>query len=393
MKLWEKGYGLDKDIEKFTIGDDPTLDQNLVSYDCIASIAHANMLQKEGLLTDKESKDMIAVLNDIIHLSSQGNFIITEEDCHTQIEKNLIEKLGDVGKKIHTARSRNDQVLTAMRLYEKDEMTSLSGLISFLQKSLHDRSKTDLVFPGYTHMQKAMPVPVAVWLGSFSCSLEDSKILLDQLIALINKNPLGTAAGFGVPVFDIDGSKTMEELGFSGFFKNPMHAQLSRGKYEAMIIDVLSQIMFDLNKLATDLILFSMDEFGYIVLPENICTGSSIMPQKKNPDVLELVRAKYHVVIGNSVSVKGMIGNLMSGYNRDLQLTKGPVMESFEVTKSCLKIMKVVIDSMIFDERRCKDALSKEIYATEKAYDLVKEGIPFRDAYKKVAEEISQKKG
>ena len=252
MKLWNKGTDIDKKIEKFTVGDDYILDMKLVKYDCTASIAHAKMLSKNGILNKIEYEKLKKGLNEIIMLNKKDKFVIkqSDEDCHTAIENFLTKKYGDVGKKIHTARSRNDQVLTAMRLYEKSELMEIEKLISFYEKALKKviNKYGKIQIPGYTHMQKAMPTTIAMWLGSFIDSNKDNLILLDNVKNLLDKSPLGSAAGFGVPVLKIDKKFTAKEMGFSSVQENPMHCQLSRGKYEAQILAFLSSVMFDLNK-------------------------------------------------------------------------------------------------------------------------------------------------
>jgi argininosuccinate lyase len=394
MTLWNKGYTPDEKMMKFTAGKDPLLDLNLVKYDCIASIAHAKMLHKTGLLNEEELSQLVGGLNEIIVLSEQGKFEIKseEEDCHTAIEDYLTKKYGDSGKKLHTCRSRNDQVLTAIRLYEKDELSEVKSLIGQLKSSFKGiiLKYGSVRIPGYTHMQKAMPTDIKTWMGCFAFSMDDNLNLLEAVSATIDQSPLGSAAGFGVPVFEIDKEMTAKEMGFSKVMENPMYCQLSRGKFEAMIVQALCQIMLDLNKLATDLMLFSTAEFGYITLPKELCTGSSIMPQKKNPDVIELVRASYHIVLGEEMKIQGLIGNLPSGFNRDFQLTKEPLFNAIDTTKSCLDIMGLVVAGLDVNEAQCKKALTKEIYATEEAYKLAKRGMPFRDAYKLVGERLSK---
>lgn len=388
-KIWQKNYNVDKEIEKFTVGNDFLLDKKLVKYDCIASIAHAKMLKKIGILDNSELNKIINGLNEIKELDQKDKLDINleDEDCHTAIEKYLTKKYGNAGKKIHTFRSRNDQVLTALRLYEKEELKEIKRLLNQYKGSLLAITKKygKIKIPGYTHMQKAMPTDVKRWLGSFISSIEDNLKLLDAAYSIIDKSPLGSAAGFGVPSFKIDKKMTASLMGFSKVMSNPMYAQLSRGKLEATILHLLSQIMLDLNKLSSDLMLFNMQEFGFISLPKEFCTGSSIMPQKKNPDALELVRAKYHVVLGEEFKVKSMISNLISGYNRDLQLTKEPVISSVEIAKNCIKMMVLIVSKIKINEKKCKEALTKELYATEEACKLVKKGIPFREAYKKVS--------
>jgi argininosuccinate lyase len=237
-------------------------------------------------------------------------------------------------------------------------------------------------------MQKAMPTSVKTWAECYIYSNEDNIRLLEHTKQLIDQSPLGTAAGYGVPVFEIDRQMTAQLMGFSKVLENPIYAQLSRGKFESAIIHTLSQIMFDANKIATDLITFSMDEFGFINLPVEFCTGSSIMPQKKNPDVLELIRAKYHIIIAEEIKVKSMISNLIFGYNRDLQLVKEPLITSFEITFSSISILSLVLKEIVFDQAKCQGAMSAELYATQEAYEMVKNGVPFRDAYRKVGEKF-----
>jgi argininosuccinate lyase len=389
MKLWQKNYKLNEEIENFTVGNDFLLDKELVKYDVLGSIAHATMLNKINIIDNNELQKLKKTLIEILELDKKNKFEIKQEDedVHTAIENYLTKKLGNLGKKIHTARSRNDQVLTALRLYEKEELKEIKMLLGQYNGSLLTITKKygKIKIPGYTHMQKAMPTDVKTWLGSFISSIEDNLKLLDATYSIIDKSPLGSAAGFGIPSIKINKKMTASLMGFSEAMSNPMYAQLSRGKLEATILHLLSQIMLDLNKLSTDLMLFNMQEFGFISLPKDFCTGSSIMPQKKNPDVLELVRAKYHVVLGEEFKVKSMISNLISGYNRDLQLTKEPVISSLEIVKSCIKMMVLTVSKIKIDEKKCEEALTKELYATEEAYKLVKKGIPFREAYKKVS--------
>lgn len=390
MKLWEKKYQLNKQIESYTVGNDHILDQKLVKYDCKASIAHAKMLTKIGVLTKDESKKLIMILYEIIKIDNNGAFIIEQhdEDCHTSIENYLVKRLGDIGKKIHTARSRNDQVLTALRLYYKDEIKSIIQLVNDLIDILTIlKEKYGYVkLPGYTHMKKAMPSSIGLWVESFVDSMKDNKMLLNWINKLIDQSPLGTGPGYGLPI-EIDRKITAEILGFNKIQKNPIYVQNSRGKFESTILHGLSQIMFDLNKISNDLILFSMHEFGYYKLPLEILTGSSIMPHKKNPDVLEIIRSKYHQIVACEFEVKNIISNLISGYNRDVQLTKKPVMDGFEITKESLKIMSLVLEKIQVNEVNCSKALTKEMYATEEAYKLVTKGVPFREAYNKISKQ------
>ena len=391
MKLWEKKYQLNKQIESYTVGNDYLIDQKLVKYDCQGSIAHAKMLNKIGILTKKECDKIIMVLYEIIKIDNNGSFIIeqNDEDCHTAIENYLVKKLGNVGKKIHTARSRNDQVLTALRLYYKDEMKCVINFVDSLLKELFSFKEKygHIEFPGYTHMRKAMPSSIGLWCEAFIESMKDNKKLLQGIFQLIDQSPLGTGAGYGLPI-TVDRKLTAQMLGFSKIQKNPIYVQNSRGKFESTILHGLSQIMIDLNKISMDILVFSMPEIGYMKLSPELCTGSSIMPHKKNPDVLELIRANYHKITSLEFEIKNIIANLISGYNRDLQLTKEPMINGFEITKKSLQVMKIVLEQLKIDSKKCKKAMTEELFATNKVYNLTKQGVPFRDAYQKVSKKI-----
>ena len=392
MKLWEKGYSLNKEIEEFTVGNDYILDSKLVRYDCIASIAHAKMLNKIGILDNAELEKISAALNEIIKLDSVGKFIISkeDEDCHTAIEKYLTKKIGKAGKKIHMARSRNDQVATALRLYYKDSLNEISELANKFSSSLFllkDRYR-GVEIPGYTHMRKAMPSSIGMWADAFIESMSDNKRAISSAIELLDQSPLGTGAGYGLPM-KVDRRLTAKLLKFSRVQKSPIYVQNSRGKFEFVILNAIAMIMFDLNKMASDIILFSMPEFGYFEIPREFCTGSSIMPHKMNPDVLELMRARYHQIAASQAGVMGIASNLISGYSRDMQLTKGYVMDGIETAKSSLKIASLIIKGLKVDRERCKKAMTKELYSVKDAYELAKKGVAFRDAYSKVAGEYS----
>lgn len=388
MKLWQKTNTFNKQIESYTVGTDYLFDQKLVRYDCKVSIAHAKMLKKIGVITNEESDKIIKVLNEIIKLDKNKSFIVeqNDEDCHTAIENYLIKKLGDTGKKIHTARSRNDQVLTTLRLYYKDEIKNVINFVDFLIKTLvYFKEKYGYIeLPGYTHMQKAMPSSISLWSEAFIESMNDNKKLLQEILQLTDQSPLGTGAGYGLPI-KVDRQLTARLLGFSKIQKNPIYVQNSRGKFESTILHGLNQIMIDLNKISTDILLFSMSEIGYMKLSSEICTGSSMMPHKHNPDVLELIRANYHKTLGLEFEIKSIISNLPSGYNRDLQLTKESIITGFDIVGESLKVIKVVIENLKLDENKCKKAMTKELYATNEIYNLTKQGIPFRDAYKKIS--------
>jgi len=387
-KLWENNYMVDSEVEEFTVGSDNLLDQKLIGYDCQASIAYAKMLAKKGFITKEEEENLTLELNKIIERSENGAFEIaqSDEDCHTAIENHLTAKLGNTGKKIHTGRSRNEQVLVALRLYYKDELQrtkkSTEVLIDNIKKFAEKYGETKM--PGYTHMRKAMPSSVGVWAGSFVDSMKDNIKILNFVLSLVDQCPLGTGAGYGSPI-KADQNFLAKELGFSKTQKNPIYCQNSRGKFESNILHTLTQIMADLNKIASDLILFSMPEFSFFELPEELCTGSSLMPQKKNPDVLEVLRANYQVVLGLEHQVKTIGSNLPSGYNRDIQLTKEPVMKGIEITQKCLGMASLLFSKLMINKKNCEGAMTNELFATDKVHELVKEGVPFRDAYKQVA--------
>jgi len=392
MKLWQKKGKLDPEVEGFTVGNDYVLDAELLPYDLKASKAHARMLQSCGYLTKKELKGILAVLDELGKLHSKGKFPIRpeDEDCHTAIENYLIKKLGEAGKKIHTARSRNDQSMTALRLLYVEWMKAILKEAKSLQKSIKAFAKKNKgQMPGYTHTRKAMPASVEMLANAYSDMLQDDTSTLSCTLKLLDKCPLGSAAGFGSPL-EINRKMTAKELGFSLVQDNPIHCANSRGRYESAVTYGMLCLMQSLNRMATDLIYFTAPEFGFFSLPQELCTGSSIMPQKQNPDVLELVRAKAHVVHGNLVQINGMVMNLPSGYNRDYQLTKEPTLRSLQIAFNSLRIMNKIFSKMKADKKRLKNAMTPELFATEKAYKLVKKGVPFREAYRKVAQEFQE---
>ncbi|MCH7678571.1 argininosuccinate lyase [candidate division KSB1 bacterium] len=390
MKLWDKGVPLNKQIEDFTVGDDTLLDQKLVRYDCLASIAHAKMLAKIGILTDEEAQKLEDTLKQIIELDGKGEFQIqkAQEDCHTAIENHLVNILGKLGEKIHTGRSRNDQVLTALRLFYKDELQDCSKLAQAFMDTLSAfvKKQGHIVLPGYTHTRKAMPSSIALWGQACIDSMQDNLKLLNLSYELVDQSPLGTGAGYGVPL-KLDRNFSAQLLGFKKVQDNPIYTQNSRGKFESTMLHSLSQILLDLNKICSDLIVFSQPVFGYFELPDEFCTGSSIMPQKKNPDVLELVRANYHVVLSYEFQIKNLASNLISGYHRDMQLSKEPTLKGLKISKDCLSIMTLMFKHLKVNEAKCKEALTEEIYATQRVYELVNKGVPFREAYKRISKE------
>jgi len=391
VKLWNERK-LNKEIENFTVGKDYILDQNLLKYDCLGSIAHTKMLGKIGILNRGEVEKIVEELNNLIKLAKEGKFKIKkeEEDCHTAIENYLTKKLRDLGKKIHTGRSRNDQSLAALRLYFKDELRKIEELTQKLIEELRRFTQKygKIEIPGYTHYRKAMPSTIKIWAEAFSESMVDNLKLLNFSRQLIDQSPLGSVVGYGSPL-KLKREYTAKLLEFKKVQKNPLYTQNSRGKFESTIIHTLSQFMFDLNKISSDLILFTMPEFGYFELPSNFCTGSSIMPQKKNLDILEILKGNYHLICGFEFQIKSLISNLISGYSRDFQLTKESVMKSFEITKDSLRVARLVFGNLKVNAEKCKEGLTKEIYATEEVYKLVKKGIPFREAYRKISKQYA----
>ena len=390
-KLWGD-HPLDSRIEEYTVGNDHLLDLRLVVYDCRGSMAHARMLGTIGLLAPQEVDWLVNALTDIAALAEAGNFPIrrSQEDCHTAIEDALVDRLGDTGKKIHTGRSRNDQVLTALRLYTKDAVAEMSLRVGELQAVVRTFANRyqKVPMPGYTHTRKAMPSTVGIWARALVDSLQDDQRLLRAAHRIVDQSPLGTGAGYGVPL-PLDRTMTAKELGFDRVQKNPIYAQNSRGKFEATVLHAMGQVLFDLNRVASDLVLFSMPTFGYFNLPEAFCTGSSIMPQKRNPDVLELVRARYHEVLAAEIQLKTSMANMIHGYHRDLQLTKEPFLRALDASLDTVAIMAAVFGNLEVDAEACTMAMTRELFATEEAYKLVvDEGIPFRDAYLRVKKDF-----
>ncbi len=395
MKLWQKNYDVDKEIEKFTVGNDFLLDKNLVKYDVYGSIAHALMLSKIGIINKNEFKKLKKSLIEILELNEKNKFEIKleDEDCHTAIENYLTKKLGDLGKKIHTARSRNDQVLAATRLYSKEKIIEVKKALAGLASALIDfaEKNKNTPIPGYTHTRKAMPSSIGLLFGAYAESLLDDFELIETAYNLNNQNPLGSVTGYGVNL-KIDRELTTKLLGFEKTQNNALYAQNSRGKIESIIVFSLSKVMDDLAKISNDLILFSMGEFGFFTIPDKFTTGSSFMPNKKNPDVLELIRAKSSILQSYLFQLNSISSKLISGYNRDLQLTKEPLISSFETALASIDIMSLVVKGLKVNKENCINAFDNSIFAADEAIDLVKKGIPFREAYKKVAENMNKVK-
>jgi len=393
-KIWQKdNIKLNSLVEAYTIGNDPELDLELISYDCMASIAHAKMLGKIGILSQTEVAKLKTGLHKIIKLSEQGKFKIKkgDEDGHTAIENFLTEHYGLVGKKIHTGRSRNDQVLVAVRLCSLDKTEKIVRGTQQLIKKINQQvdKYNSTIMPGYTHTQRAMPSTVGMWLGSFSAALADDLELLQAARKIIDQNPLGSVTGFGEDIFGLDREYTTKEMGFKKTQKNPMYCAMSRGKFENIILMALSQIMFDLGKLANDLVWFTTKEFNFFDLPTEFKTGSSAMPQKRNFDLLELIRGNTSIFLGYQFQVQEVVKNLFSGYNRDMQLTKEPYLRGIKLAITTIEIMDLAISNLKVNKENLKLACTDEIYATQKAYQLVKKGTPFRDAYRKVGKQIN----
>jgi len=392
MKLWQKNnQTMDSFIESFETKGDLVLDQQLTKYDVYGSIAQVKMLEKIGIVTKKEEETAITGLLEILALHKKGKFILEQgdEDIHTKIENFLTEKYGEVGKKIHTGRSRNDQVLTDLRLYTKEHLLFIWEELLELISSFYAFSKQYefVPMPGYTHMQKAMPSSVGMWGASFTESLLDSLYQLKTAHELNDKSPLGSAAGYGAPLH-LDREYTAKLLGFENVQINSLYCQNSRGKIESLILATLSTILQDINKFATDVLLFTTAEFNYFTVSNDLCTGSSIMPQKGNVDLAELLRSKVHIVTGNYLQIIGISGNLPSGYNRDVQDTKKPLMESLELTLDCIRVANILIHKLHPQEDKMKQALTPEIYATHSVLQLVGQGMPFREAYQIIKEKL-----
>ncbi|MBS0290040.1 MAG: argininosuccinate lyase [Proteobacteria bacterium] len=393
MKLWEKGYQIDNLVEKFMTGDDPDLDEVLIEYDCLGSMAHAKMLAKIGVLTSHEADQLSLALHHIIHLAKTGDFTVQfqEEDVHTAIENALTNQLGDLGKKLHTARSRNDQIILDLRLYARDKIICLMSEILKVSEvlCLFAKKHRTIPIPGRTHFQRAMPSSMGLWSLAFAESMLDNMVLLQSTYRLIDQNPLGSAASYGVSL-DIDRQYTAQLLGFESVQNNVLYVNNSRGKFESVILSCCVQIMNDLSKIATDIIIFCTPEFGYLVLPDKFCPGSSLMPQKRNPCPLELIRAKSATLQALLFQVLEIIRGLPSGYNRDFQETKRPLMQGFETTLMALAVFRRVFAEIEVDKTQCLRSFSSELFATDKVLALVKEGIPFRDAYRQVGSALEQ---
>ncbi len=392
-KLWEKNYRLDALVEAFTVGDDWQVDARLVEADCVASMAHAVMLESIGLLDRGELDGLKRELRAIADEAARGSFPIapSDEDCHTAIENRLVAALGDAGKKIHTGRSRNDQVLAALRLWARDFLLSFEEACLALADRLIGFAErhADVPMAGRTHLQPAMPSSVGLWAAAHAEELLDGLTLADAAFHLADACPLGSAASYGVPL-PLDREKVADLLGFARVQNNVLYANNSRGRVEAAVLSAVEHACLTLARMAEDLILYSMPEFGWFTLPKELCSGSSMMPQKRNPDGLELVRAKAAVVGADLDAVKAVTRSLPSGYNRDYQLTKAPFFRGCETGLACVRIMDLTVSKLEVNADRLAAAFTPDVFATDRALDLVKQGVPFRDAYRQVSASLDK---
>jgi len=387
-KLWSKGIEINGLIEKFTVGNDYILDSRLVKADVLGSVAHAKMLAAVGLIEAKQLKSIQFGLKTILLKQQRGEFdiSISDEDVHTAIENRLVELVGEDAKNIHLGRSRNDQILTAMRIWMRDYQLNLVSKMAVLVQRLIEFAQEHRLIPmlGRTHMQAAMPSSVGLWAGGFAELLLDDLEALSSLFCFLDQCPLGSGAGFGTSL-PLDRELCAKLLGFQKVQINAAYGGLSRGKFESRLVDILEQIAISLSKLAQDLILYSMPEFAWFSVPEELCTGSSIMPQKQNPDVLELMRARAASVGAKGSQIKGIIRALPSGYNRDYQETKDPTMSAADILESMVEAGTLVIERLRVNKENLLKSFKPEIFATDAALDLVASGMTFRDAYKMVA--------
>lgn len=390
-KLWEKNVQLNKEIERFTVGRDRELDVFLAKYDVLGSMAHITMLESIGLLTTDELKVLLAELRNIYKLADEGKFVIEDgiEDVHSQVELMLTRTLGTVGKKIHSGRSRNDQVLVDLKLYSRDRLRAIAEASKNLFDELQIQSEKykDVIMPGYTHMQVAMPSSFGLWFGAYAESLADDIQLLLAAYRITNRNPLGSAAGYGSS-FPLDRQMTTDLLGFDTMNYNVVYAQMGRGKTERNIAFAMAGIAGTLSKLAFDACLFNSQNFGFVHLPAECTTGSSIMPHKKNPDVFELIRAKSNKLQALPAQIVAIMNNLPSGYSRDLQLIKEVFMPAFDELLDCLRMTAYIVSRTEVNESIIEDSRYDAMFSVEEVNRRVLAGTSFRDAYKQVGLEI-----
>ncbi len=393
-RLWDKGAPLDERVLHYTAGEDHALDNRLVAYDVKASIAHAEMLNARGLLSSEDLSAIREGLTEIAAAHARGEWRVSlqDEDGQTALETLLTARIGEAGKRVHLGRSRNDQVLTALRLYLRDAIDTLGARVLDVAAALDAlvQREGDIVLPGYTHMQQAMPSSVALWAGGFAAELRDDAEALQQVQRRVGKSPLGSAAGYGSPNLPIDREDTRSRLGFTSVHAPVTAVQLSRGKAEAQLAFEIALAMQDVGRLASDLLLFYTQEFSFVELPDAFTTGSSIMPQKRNPDVFELIRGRTASAQSCLFEIMAITAKLPSGYQRDLQLIKAPLFRTIDLCLETLAILPAALDGVRFRKDRIE--LDPSIHAAAQANELVvKEGIPFREAYKRVGERLKKK--
>ncbi len=390
-KLWEKNVEVNAEIDRFTVGKDRELDLWLAKYDVMGSMAHITMLESIGLLEKNELEVLLAELRNIYDIARRGEFVIEDdvEDVHSQVELMLTRKLGDVGKKIHSGRSRNDQVLVDLKLFTRDRLKEIVEKVKTLFDALQRQSEKykNVLMPGYTHLQVAMPSSFGLWFGAYAESLVDDMLFLQAAYKMANRNPLGSAAGYGSS-FPLDRSMTTRLLGFGSMNYNVVYAQMGRGKTERNVCMALAGVAGTLAKMAFDACMFNSQNFGFVKLPAECTTGSSIMPHKKNPDVFEVMRAKCNKLQGLPMQITLIMNNLPSGYFRDLQVIKELFVPAFEELEDCLDMATYIIDRITVNEHILDDPRYDAIFSVEEVNRRVVEGVPFRDAYKQVGLEI-----
>ena len=390
-KLWDKGYEVTAEIERFTVGRDREMDMYLAEADVLGSMAHITMLESIGLLKKDELQMLLAELRNILADVRAGKFVIEEgiEDVHSQVELMLTRRLGDVGKKIHSGRSRNDQVLVDLKLFIRKQLRLVAEDVRCLFTELQSQSERykDVLMPGYTHLQVAMPSSFGLWLGAYAESLADDLVFLQAAYRITNRNPLGSAAGYGSS-FPLNRTMTTELLGFDSLDYNVVYAQMGRGKTERNVAFALAGIAGTVSKLAFDACLFNSQNFGFIKLPQECTTGSSIMPHKKNPDVFELTRAKCNKLQALPQQITLIMNNLPSGYFRDLQIIKEVFLPAFQELRDCLQMATYIIERLEVNSHILNDPRYDLMFSVEEVNRLASEGMPFRDAYKKVGLDI-----
>ena len=391
QKLWEKNIQVNKDIEKFTVGRDREMDLYLAKHDVLGSMAHITMLESISLLTPEELDLLLAELKNIYASAEKGEFVIEDgvEDVHSQVELMLTRKLGDVGKKIHSGRSRNDQVLLDLKLFTRSQIYEIAAAVNQLFEILISQSERykEVLMPGYTHLQIAMPSSFGLWFGAYAESLVDDMMFLQAAFKMCNRNPLGSAAGYGSS-FPLNRTMTTSLLGFDSLNYNVVYAQMGRGKMERNVAFALASIAGTISKLAYDACLFNSQNFGFVKLPDECTTGSSIMPHKKNPDVFELTRAKCNKIQSLPQQIMMIANNLPSGYFRDLQIIKEIFLPAFQELKDCLRMTTYIMNEIKVNEHILDDDKYLLIFSVEEVNRLASEGMPFRDAYKKVGLDI-----